>query len=149
MARGGSKQRVYWGKFPSSYIVKKCPEVTMCPLRQIVMILKVLSQMEVNQDLNWRMKISPWEPLIEEAKRRNASEYEKIEQNFIGEWFDEEITYSHAYTLMLPKSHKDLESIYLQRMRRLRRNCVHKNVMNDDLLMVLIMTRLWKLPWTR
>ena len=45
----------------------------------------------------------PWEPLIEEAKERNVTEYEKIKQNFIEGELDEESPSSQAYTLMLPK----------------------------------------------
>ena len=33
----------------------------------------------------------PWEPLIEEAKERNVSEYEEIKQNFIERGLDEEV----------------------------------------------------------
>jgi hypothetical protein len=76
---------------------------------------------------------NPWEPLIEEAKRRNVSDYEEIKQNLIGKGFDEETACGEAYALVLPKLQKDLESIYLERllwMRQLRRNIVHKKVMN-------------------
>ena len=75
----------------------------------------------------------PWEPLIEEAKERNVSEYEEIKQNFIERGLDEESASSQAYSLILPKLQKDLESIYLERllwMRQLRKNRVHRKVMN-------------------
>ena len=75
----------------------------------------------------------PWEPLIEEAKERNVSEYEEIKQNFIERGLDEENASSRAYALILPKLQKDLESIYLERllwMRQLKKNRVHRKVMN-------------------
>ena len=75
----------------------------------------------------------PCEPLIEEAKERNVSEYEEIKQNFIERGLDEESASSQAYSLILPKLQKDLESIYLERllwMRQLRKNRVHRKVMN-------------------
>ena len=75
----------------------------------------------------------PWEPLIEEAKERNVREYEEIKQNFIERGLDEESASSQAYALILPKLQKDLERIYLERlfwMRQLRKNCVHRKVMN-------------------
>ena len=74
-----------------------------------------------------------WEPLIEEAKERNVSEYEEIKQNFIERGLDEESASSQAYSLILPKLQKDLESIYLERllwMRQLKKNRVHRKVMN-------------------
>ena len=69
----------------------------------------------------------PWEPLTEEAKERNVSEYEEIKQNFIERGLDEECASSQAYSLILPKLQKDLERIYLERlfwMRQLRKNRV-------------------------
>ena len=75
----------------------------------------------------------PWEPLIEEAKERNVSEYEEIKQNFIERGLDEESASSQAYSLILPKLQKDLESVYLERllwMRQLKKNRVHRKVMN-------------------
>ena len=45
----------------------------------------------------------PWEPLIEEAKERNVSEYEEIKQNFIERGLDEESASSQAYSLILSK----------------------------------------------
>ena len=48
----------------------------------------------------------PWEPLIEEAKERNVSEYEEIKQNFIERGLDEESASSQAYSLILPKLQK-------------------------------------------
>ena len=75
----------------------------------------------------------PWEPLIEEAKERNVSEYEETKQNFIERELDEESASSQAYSLILPKLQKDLERIYLERlfwMRQLRKNRVHRKVMN-------------------
>ena len=58
----------------------------------------------------------PWEPLIEEAKERNVSEYEEIKQNFIERGLDEESASSQAYSLILPKLQKGLERIYLERL---------------------------------
>ena len=75
----------------------------------------------------------PWQPLIEEAKERNVSEYEEIKQNFIERGLDEESASSQAYSLILAKLQKDRESIYLERllwMRQLRKNRVHRKVMN-------------------
>ena len=75
----------------------------------------------------------PWEPLIEEAKERNVSDYEEIKQNFIERGLDEESASSQAYSLILPKLQKDLERIYLERlfwMGQLRKNRVHRKVMN-------------------
>ena len=75
----------------------------------------------------------PWQPLIEEAKERNESEYEEIKQNFIERGLDEESASSQAYSLILAKLQKDRESIYLERllwMRQLRKNRVHRKVMN-------------------
>ena len=62
----------------------------------------------------------PWEPLIEEAKERNVSEYEEIKQNFIERGLDEESASSKAYSPILPKLQKDLESIYLERLLWMR-----------------------------
>ena len=61
------------------------------------------------------------------------SEYEEIKQNFIERELDEESASSQAYSLILPKLQKDLERIYLERlfwMRQLRKNRVHRKVMN-------------------
>ena len=61
------------------------------------------------------------------------SEYEEIKQNFIERGLDEESASSQAYALILPKLQKDLERIYLERlfwMRQLRKNRVHRKVMN-------------------
>ena len=74
-----------------------------------------------------------WEPLIEEAKERNVNEYEEIKQNFIERGLEEEGASNQAYSLILPKQQKDFERIYLERlfwMRQLRRNRVHRKVMN-------------------
>ena len=51
----------------------------------------------------------PWEPLIEEAKERNVSEYEEIKQNFTERGLDEESASSQAYLLILPKLQKALK----------------------------------------
>ena len=75
----------------------------------------------------------PWESFREEAKERNVSEYEEIQQNFIERGLDEESASSQAYSLILPKLQKDLERIYLEClfwMRQLRKNRVHRKVMN-------------------
>ena len=56
----------------------------------------------------------PWESFREEAKERNVSEYEEIQQNFIERGLDEESASSQAYSLILPKLQKDLERIYLE-----------------------------------
>ena len=75
----------------------------------------------------------PWESLKEEAKERNVSEYKEIKQNFIERGLDEESASSQAYSFILPKLQKDLERIYLERlfwMRQLRKNRVHRKVMN-------------------
>ena len=61
------------------------------------------------------------------------SGYEEIKQNFIERGLDEESASSQAYSLILPKLQKDLESIYLERllwMRQLKKNHVHRKVMN-------------------
>ena len=73
----------------------------------------------------------PWQPLIEEAKERNVSEYEEIKQNVIERGLDEDS--SQAYSLIFPKLPKDLERIYLGRlfwMRQLSKNRVHRKIMN-------------------
>ena len=75
----------------------------------------------------------PSESFREEAKERNVSEYEEIQQNFIERGLDEESASSQAYSLILPKLQKDLERIYLEClfwMRQLRKNRVHRKVMN-------------------
>ena len=56
----------------------------------------------------------PWEPLIEEAKQRNVSEYEEMKKKFIEK--NKEGATSQAYALILPKLQRHLESIYLERL---------------------------------
>ena len=97
--------------------------------RQIVSILKVVKLMEVNGS-EVENESDPWEPLIEEAKERNVSEYEEIKQNFIERGLDEESICSELYSLILPKLQKDLERIHVERlfwMRQLRKNRVKSN----------------------
>ena len=55
----------------------------------------------------------PWQPLIEEAKQRNVSEYEEMKKNFIEK---NKGASSQAYALILPKLQRHLESIYLERL---------------------------------
>ena len=51
----------------------------------------------------------PWEPLTEEAKERNVSEYEVIKQNFIKRELDKESPSSQAHALCYLNCKKTLK----------------------------------------
>ena len=65
--------------------------------------------------------------------RRTISKSSTCHYKNVERGLDEESAGSQAYSLILPKLQKDLERIYLESlfwMRQLRKNRVHRKVMN-------------------
>jgi hypothetical protein len=81
----------------------------------------------------------PWAPLKAEAAQQSLSEFEELTQSFTADGFDENEAKDNSYFLILPKLRKDLLNIYLERLSQLKRDPVHKKIMetrdvcvNDD-----------------
>ena len=61
-------------------------------------------------------QLDPWVPLIEEAKRRSDIALENVKEILINRGLDEQTARDQAYSNVLPKLQKELESVYMQRL---------------------------------
>ena len=88
-------------------------------------------------------QLDPWVPLIEEAKRRSDIALENVKEILINTGLDEQTARDQAYSNVLPKLQKELESVYMQRlmwMVQLKNDPIHRKIMqaknalmkNDD-----------------
>ena len=88
-------------------------------------------------------QLDPWVPLIEEAKRRSDIVLENVKEILINSGIDEQTARDQAYSNVLPKLQKELESVYMQRlmwMAQLKNDPIHRKIMqtknalmkNDD-----------------
>ena len=88
-------------------------------------------------------QLDPWVPLIEEAKRRSDIVLENVKEILINSGIDEQTARDQAYSNVLPKLQKELESVYMQRlmwMAKLKNDPIHRKIMqtknasmkNDD-----------------
>ena len=62
-------------------------------------------------------QLDPWIPLIEEAKQRSNIAFEETKESLLNSGLDEESATKLAYSNILPKLQKELESVYMQRLR--------------------------------
>ena len=77
-------------------------------------------------------QLDPWIPLIEEAKQRSNIAFEKTKESLVNSGVDEESATKLAYSNILPKLQKELESVYMQRliwMVQFRNDPVHRKIM--------------------
>ena len=58
-------------------------------------------------------QLDPWVPLIEEAKRRSDIVLENVKEILINSGIDEQTARDQAYSNILPKLQKELESVYM------------------------------------
>ena len=88
-------------------------------------------------------QLDPWVPLIEEAKRRSDIVLENVKEILINNGIDEQTARDQAYSNVLPKLQKELDSVYMQRlmwMAQLKNDPIHRKIMktknvlmkNDD-----------------
>ena len=89
-------------------------------------------------------QLDPWVPLIEEAKRYCSDiVLENAKEVLINSGRDEQTAREQAYSNVLPKLQKELESVYMQRlmwMAQLKNDPIHRKIMqtknalmkNDD-----------------
>ena len=77
-------------------------------------------------------QLDPWIPLIEEAKQRSNIAFEETKESLLNSGLDEESATKLAYSNILPKLQKELESVYMQRlmwMVQFRNDPVHRKIM--------------------
>ena len=74
----------------------------------------------------------PWMPMVEEAMQKYKTGFEEMKMNLIHSGLDEQSAGEKAYSDILPKLQKELESIYMDRlswMKQLKNDPVHKKIM--------------------
>ena len=74
----------------------------------------------------------PWMPMVEEAMQKYKTGFEEMKMNLIHSGLDEQPAGEKAYSDILPKLQKELESIYMDRlswMKQLKNDPVHKKIM--------------------
>ena len=74
----------------------------------------------------------PWMPMVEEAMQKYKTGFEEMKMNLIHSDLDEQSAGEKAYSDILPKLQKELESIYMDRlswMKQLKNDPVHKKIM--------------------
>ena len=74
----------------------------------------------------------PWMPMVEEAMQNHRTALEEIKMNLIHSGLDEKSAIEKAYTNILPKIQKELESIYMERllwMQQLKKDPIHQKIM--------------------
>ena len=81
-------------------------------------------------------------PMVEEVMQKHKAAFLEIKLNLTQSGLDEETAGETPYSNILPELHKELESIYLQRLqwiKQLKKDPVHKKIMqtkdalvNDD-----------------
>ena len=74
----------------------------------------------------------PWMPMVEEAMQKYKTGFEEMKMNLIHSGLDEQSAGEKAYSDILPKLQKELESIYMDRlswMKQLNNDPVHKKIM--------------------
>ena len=77
-------------------------------------------------------QLDPWISLIEEAKQRSNIAFEETKESLLNSGLDEESATKLAYSNILPKLQKELESVYMQRlmwMVQFRNDPVHRKIM--------------------
>ena len=77
-------------------------------------------------------QLDPWVPLIEEAKRRSDIVLENVKEILINSGIDEQTARDQAYSNVLPKLQKELESVYMQRlmwMAQLKNDPIQRKIM--------------------
>ena len=80
-------------------------------------------------------QLDPWVPSIEEAKRRSDIVLENVKEILINSGIDKQTARDQAYSNVLPKLQKELESVYMQRlmwMAQLKNRyaqCVHASTL--------------------
>ena len=77
-------------------------------------------------------QLDPWIPLIEEAKQRSNIAFEETKESLLNSGLDEGSATKLAYSNILPKLQKELESVYTQRlmwMVQFRNDPVHRKIM--------------------
>ena len=75
---------------------------------------------------------NPWMPMVEEAMQKYKTGFEEMKINLIHSGLDEQSAGEKAYSDILPKLQKELESIYMDRlswMKQLKNDPVHKKIM--------------------
>ena len=75
----------------------------------------------------------PWVSLIVEAQERHLTEYNEVMQDLTNSGLDIRTAEIKAQSIILPKIEKELENIYLKRLkwiRNLKKNPVHKKIMH-------------------
>ena len=76
-------------------------------------------------------KLDPCILLIEEAKQRSNIAFEETKESLLNSGLDEESATKLAYSNILPKLQKELESVYMQRlmwMVQFRKDPVHRKI---------------------
>ena len=61
------------------------------------------------------VQLDPWPPLIEEAKQRSNIAFEETKESLVDSGLDEESATKLAYSSILLKLQKELESVQMQR----------------------------------
>ena len=101
------------------------------------------SSMATDNEGESEEQLDPWIPLIEEAKRRSNFAVEEVKKILMNNGLDERTARDQAYSNVLPKLQKALESVYMQRltwMVQLKNDPIHRKIMetknalmkNDD-----------------
>ena len=78
-------------------------------------------------------QLDPWIPLIEEAKQKRSNiPFEETKESLVNSGLDEKSATKLAYSNILPKLQKQLESVYMQClmwMVQLKNDPVHRKIM--------------------
>ena len=61
-------------------------------------------------------QLDPWISLIEEEKQRSNIAFEEMKERLVNSDLDEESATKLAYSNILPKPQKELESVYMQHL---------------------------------
>ena len=72
--------------------------------------------MSTERDAKTKEKTDSWILLIEKARERSDAEFDKIKESLLNSGLDEQSAEDQAYSNILPKLQKKLESIYMQRL---------------------------------
>lgn len=91
------------------------------------------SSMSIENEAETGEETDPWIPLIEEARERSNVDFDEMKESLVNSGLDEQTAENQAYSNILPKLQKELESIYMQRLmwiNQLKKDPIHRKIMH-------------------
>ena len=92
-----------------------------------------------DEDQENEHETDPWASLKMEAMTKNMPEFQELTKTFTADGLEEEEARDKAYSTILPKLRKDLQSFYPNRLLWIAQDPIHKQIMktkdpfaNDD-----------------